>query len=64
MLALGILLGIAWYFIGTMGYIYWSNKFFPEHREEWNLDDVIEMMFKALLGPINWLIGYLSYIFE
>lgn len=61
MLVLGIIIGIVWYFTGMVGFIYWSNYFAPELRGDWNEYEVLEMMFKSLLGPINWLIGYIAY---
>jgi hypothetical protein len=61
MLVLGIIIGLVWYFTGMVGFIYWSNYFAPELQDEWNQDEVLEMTCKALLGPVNWIIGYIAY---
>lgn len=61
MLVLGIIIGLVWYFTGMVGYIFWSNYFEPHLRDDWNQDEVLEMMFRSLLGPIVWIIGYIAY---
>lgn len=61
MLALGIIIGLVWYFTGMVGFIYWSNEFVPERRGEWDEDDIFRMMGRSVLGPIVWIIGYIAY---
>lgn len=61
MLVAGIIIGIVWVVTGFYSFMYWVNVFHDEDSH-W-LDDaaVWDAFLKSLLGPINWLIGYIGY---
>lgn len=64
MLVAGFFIGLAWYLTGMVGFIYWSNYFQPDLRGKWTDDELVELIVKSILGPVNWIIGYLAYLLK
>lgn len=64
MLVAGFFIGLAWYLTGMVGFMYWSNYFQPDLRGQWTDDELVELIVKSILGPVNWLIGYLAYLLK
>lgn len=63
MLVAGFIIGILWVVSGFYSFMYWVNVMNDEDSV-WEDDGVWEAFYKSLLGPINWLIGYIGYRLE
>lgn len=60
MLVAGFIIGILWVVSGFYSFMYWVNVMNDEDSV-WEDAGVWEAFSKSLLGPINWLIGYIAY---
>jgi uncharacterized membrane protein len=64
MLVAGIIIGIVWVVTGFYSFMYWVNVLHDEDSHWLDDEAVSDAFLKSLLGPINYVIGYIAYRLE